>query len=297
MPVFSGEIFLVARGIFFAAIRARFVAFSKPAFRGGAFYGVQLLARTLALWLITTVALRADGSLAHARLAQDRLGPDIWSRIIRIENEARITEYPRVVFAVVFELAGILWFYTDTDGTQSFSLHQNRVAEEKADFGPLLRDIEPGFARWRFVAPDEPPVAVDRLAPLPNDCFIASVGALRALQAAGAPVAQPRLLSFYKVLPEGRVGHTVLTYTQAGGVVVLDPTDGRGPREFSVRLSADALGLARALEGGRVTKARWLPIELSESSPAGIRVAGGAAARLGVAESVESSASSPHSGQ
>lgn len=236
-------------------------------------------ARFFALLIVASVVMRADGALANARLAQARLGPERWSRLVRVENEGRISRYPRVVYAVVFELAGILWFYTDTDGTQSFSLHKDRLAEEQADFGPLLRDIDPGFVRWRFVAPDEPPIAPDLRAELPNGCFIASVAALHTLQAAGAFVTQPRLLSFYKLVADGVVGHTVLTYLRRDGVVVFDPAEQRGPLTFSSALGADALALARALEGGRVTKARWVPVELPGASRGTARLAGGAVAK------------------
>ena len=46
-----------------------------------------------------------------------------------------------ILHALVFELAGMLWFYTAEDGTQSFSLRIDRLDAEKADFGPMLRDI------------------------------------------------------------------------------------------------------------------------------------------------------------
>jgi hypothetical protein len=239
---------------------------------------VQLVARFVALLLIATVAVRANGSLQHARQAQALLGPELWSRVIRIENDARVSRYPRVVFALVFELAGILWFYTDVDGTQSFSLHHDRLEEEKADFGPLLRDIERGFKRWSFVAENRAPAAPAKRDDLPNGCFIASIAALRALDAAGATIRQPRLLSFYTTGADGPQGHTVLTYARPDGVVVIDPSEEGGPQLFSAALGADALDLARALEGARVAKARWVPVELPGVSRGTARLAGGAAA-------------------
>ena len=130
----------------------------------------------------------------------------------------------------------------------------------------------------RSVEDQEPPVAVDLQAELPNDCFIASVAALRALQATGTLLAQPRLLSFYKLVADGVIGHTVLTFLRRDGVVVLDPTEKLGPQIFSTALGADALALARALEGGRVTQARWVPVELPGASRGTARLAGGAAA-------------------
>ena len=116
----------------------------------------------LSLLFFAAVALRADGSLADARYAQVLLGPGIWSCVIRIENDSRFSAYPRVAHALVFELDGVLWFYTDTDGTQSFSLYKHRLAEEKADFGPLLREIDRGFTSWKVVPSDAPAPRLSR---------------------------------------------------------------------------------------------------------------------------------------
>jgi hypothetical protein len=84
--------------------------------------------------------------------AQTRLGTEVWSQVIRIENKTPAKGFPKVVHALVFELADILWFYDVAHGTQSFSMHKGRLAEEKADFAPLLRDIHAGFGRWTVVA-------------------------------------------------------------------------------------------------------------------------------------------------
>lgn len=187
------------------------------------------------------------------------LGPETWSRIIRVENLARSSRYPRVVYALVFELAEILWFYTDTDGTQSFSLHRGRLAEERADFGPLLRDIEPGFARWSVV-PDETTAVAPASGKLPNGCFIDSVAALRRRLALGGTVVHPSLLSFYVETAEGKHGHTVLTYESGGRLEVIDPLVSEKPRRYSIALAGDALALARMLNGARIVAARWVPV-------------------------------------
>ena len=84
---------------------------------------------------------------------------------------------PRVLHALVFEFSGILWFYTDTDGTQSLSLRKGRLDEDKADLGPLLRDIEPGFTRWRALPEESKRADVTTAEELPNGCFIESVAA------------------------------------------------------------------------------------------------------------------------
>lgn len=212
--------------------------------------------------LLAITALRADESLAHARRAQLLLGAEVWSQIIRVENRAEQSRYPHTLHALVFELAGVLWFYTSVDGTQSFSLHRDRLAQEKSDFGPLLRDIEPGFARWTNVGATEgnDALAVAAADLLPNGCFIESVAALRARLLTGAPTRNPRLLSYYITTPEGRTGHTVLAYETNRGVEILDSA--QPGRVFAVAgdRGRDALSLARAFDGEDVTHARTLPL-------------------------------------
>ena len=210
--------------------------------------------------LVVGVALvrGADVSLETARRAQALLGPGVWSQVIRVENDAHASRYPRELHALVFELAGVLWFYTDTDGTQSFSLRRGRLTEEKADFAPLLRDIERGFTRWS-VAPDGEATP----GKLPNGCFIESIAALRARLERGEGVASAQLLSYYIETVDGRHGHTVLSFATSRGVAVIDPDRPKQTRRFSASQAGEALELARALDGERVAAARWVPVDLS----------------------------------
>lgn len=210
---------------------------------------------------LLVTALPAQSALEHARRAQTRLGPDIWSRVITVQNDARRSPYPKVVHALVFELAGLLWFYTATDGTQSFSLHRDNLAAEKADFGPLLRDIEPGFARWTVGAPGPAgAVPVDDGSPLRNGCFIESVIALRERVGRGEVAETPRLLSYFAITSARRLGHTVLAYRAGGRVEVVDPARRERVFRFPLAAGADPLTLARALAGRDVVKARYLPL-------------------------------------
>jgi len=209
-----------------------------------------------ALSLFGAAVVCADDSLAHARQAQAMLGPDVWSQVIHIENAARRSPYPSTLHALVFELEGVLWFYSDRDGTQSFSLQRGRLAEEKADFGPLLRDIDQGFTRWSVVAGADSAAKAAR-GPLPNGCFIQSVVASRGL---GAGADQLQLLAYYVRTSSGLRGHTVLTYKTRGHLAVLDPERPLQAQEFSEALSHDALTLARAVRGGDVVGARLLPL-------------------------------------
>ncbi len=224
------------------------------------FYPSRLPAFVLLLLIFATV-LRADHSLDQARRAQSLLGPDIWSQIIRVENAAKPSPYPRRLHALVFELAGILWFYTATDGTQSLSLQIGRLAEEKADLGPLLRDIDPGFTRWSVLPRERWPQVVPGLV-LQNGCFVESVAALRERLARGEPMERPRLLSYYAKSPLGQKGHTVLTFGTGAELEVVDPAQSDTRLFFTKAIGRDPLALARAVQGPEVVKARYVSLEL-----------------------------------
>ncbi len=226
----------------------------------------------LALLLLSAVLLRADRTLDHARAAQRSLGPEIWSQVIRVDNEGSFSRYPRRFHALVFEVANLLWFYTSIDGTQGFSLQRGRLSEEKADFGPLLRDIEPGLTRWQKAR-----VAPARRfgAALPNACFVESVAALRALAAAGTKLERPSLLSYYVDVGGVRRGHTVLAFEDAEDVRVFDPAEpGGGLLTLAGARADDALPLARALDE-RVTKAHLIPLDGVYRSARIVAFAGG----------------------
>ena len=211
------------------------------------------------------LALRAQDSLDQARRAQVLVGPGVWSRVIQVTNESPGRVYPATVYALIFELAGILWFYTDANGTQSFSLHVGRLEAEKADFAPLLREIAPGFGRWS-VLPDAAPPAEGWNEPLRNGCFIESVAALRERLARQAGIREPRLLSYYLKTGAAETGHTVLAYEVDGQVEIFDPARPAVRLQYPRRVGQDALWLAQAMEGGRVKSARFVP--MPESLPA-----------------------------
>ncbi len=187
------------------------------------------------------------------------IGEETWSRIVEVENTNADSVYPSSLHALVFELGGILWFYTDTDGTQSFSLHQNNLAAEKEDFGAMLRAIEPGFTKHAILAEDDLaalPAPADES--LPNGCFIESYAALRERVARGELILSARLMSFYAV--GRRAGHTVLTYETPRGYFVLDPSASSKPKRVDRRKAVDPLAIARALVPDvSIEEARWVP--------------------------------------
>jgi hypothetical protein len=213
----------------------------------------------LALGLLLFAALlRGDDSLLHARQAQALVGGTAWSRVIRIENVAPVSPYPHEVHALVFELDAILWFYTDRDGTQSLSLYRDRVAADEAELGPLLRAIDPGFARWAVV-PDgtvRPPPA----ARVPNGCFLECLALLRQHRRSGAPAGRPYLLAYYVSTPGGRRGHCVLVFRLADRLRVIDPESPRRIVSIHCARPENAQAVADRLRDD-IAAARWLPLE------------------------------------
>ncbi len=179
--------------------------------------------------------------------------------MITIENKGSTARYPRTVHALVFELVGILWFYTDSEGTQSFSTYRGRLDEDKANFAPLLREVSRGFAGWKVVADDVAPLAVDS-SRLLNGCFVESVANLRQRLLLGDDVTSPKLLSYYAGSGNHVAGHTVLTYETAAGVRVIDPVDPTRPMLYPRELARNAAALGSALVGRLIEKAVWVPV-------------------------------------
>jgi hypothetical protein len=229
--------------------------------------------------LLIASPLLGSSALEHARQARAMIGLEHWARVIRIENTSRRSVYPREVYALVFELGGVLWFYTDVNGTQSFSLHLNNLAEEKADFAPLLRDIEPGFAACTEVPDDEATSSARANGPLPNGCFIESYAALRERAKRGELILKARLLAFYVMRAGHPLGHTVLTYETPEGVFVIDSLGSGEPVVVARATADDPRALAHALRPDlKIARARWAPLAtpLVESSRA-LLVGGGGA--------------------
>jgi hypothetical protein len=221
---------------------------------------IVLLAGAAAASGATTPARGLDDAVA----ARSMLGGETWARLVRIDSSRpasllRRGPYPRTVYALVFELSGILWFYTDVDGTQSLSLTRGTVARDEADPGPLFRSIDPGFTSWSWVEAPSAPRVPDSARPR-NGCFVESVGALNRRIASGGEAASPSLLSYYVDTPQGRLGHTVLLFGTAAGLFAIDSDDSDRPVQLPRDLGADPRAVSAYLRGGPVAAARTLPI-------------------------------------
>jgi hypothetical protein len=209
--------------------------------------------------------------LADAAAARSLLGPDTWSRVVRIDSSRprdvlRRGPYPRVVYALVFELSGILWFYTDVDGTQSLSLTRNTVDRDRSDPGPLFRSIDPGFTQWTWV--DAPRLTGGTAVRRPrNACFVESVAELNCRIASGGEAVSPVLLSYYVDTPAGRRGHTVLLFRTSAGLAAIDADESDRPVMIPGDLGADARTLSAYLRGAPVAAARTIPIVSARKPP------------------------------
>jgi hypothetical protein len=63
--------------------------------------------------------------------------------VLKIGNEAPTVRYPAQFYALVFEFEGLLWFYTESDGTQSLSQHVGQVRADKQNYLALARGCTP----------------------------------------------------------------------------------------------------------------------------------------------------------
>jgi hypothetical protein len=235
--------------------------------------------RTLALLVLLLAAcgpayagVRATPEgLRDARAARAMLGDGIWARVVRIDNTGRRhawrrSVYPKVVYALVFELSGILWFYTDLDGTQSLSLTLGTAEGDKAAPGPLFRAIDPGFASWAWVG-DAAAGPADTAADPPNACFVGSVAALLQRMALGGEAEAPALLSYYVDTPSGRLGHTVVVFGTRKGLTAVDPGTRAQPVLIPAAMDGDPRSISAYLWGKPVAAARLLPIWFAGGAP------------------------------
>jgi len=219
--------------------------------------GNHLLLMALAIMPAVRAESEGDRSLFYARQASAMLGPTLWKRVIIIQNSAGDSRYPRSLGAVVFEMGGILWFYTSTEGTQSLSVMGDHAKEDELNLGPLLSLIDSGFSRWE---PDSASTGFDEKGPIPpNACFIQSISLLRHRLAAGMGAEHAKLLSYYVAFPTGVKGHTVLYLETSEGPTIIDPLMQRRPIRVQRAYPLDAKSVACCVRRD-ISNARWVTI-------------------------------------
>jgi len=229
---------------------------------------MRTLHALMLLFVLSASASRARTTtadpLSDARAARAMLGPDTWARIVKIDNshprgEWKRRMYPNTIYALVFELSGILWLYTDTEGTQSLSRTLGTLGRDEADPGPLLRAIEPGVGAWEWVS-DNPSTPLPAKAVPPNACLEESLQALSRRLAVGGETSAPRLLFYYVNAPSRLLGHTVLLYRTSKGLFSIDPQVSQTPVGVPSSLGDDLRAISEYLRGGPVASARSLPL-------------------------------------
>lgn len=208
----------------------------------------RLLAASLAL-LAAATSVRAD-SRESAFWGKELLGPDTWSRVLKIENAAPTVRYPAQFYALVFEFEGVLWFYTESDGTQSLSQQVGQVRTDKQNYLALARGLHAGFTRVTDGACDQPPLTALVDNKLPRGCFLYCMLNWRRLETFGAP-ARGQLLTYYINTPTGSRGHTVLLYRYGKKHFLFDPADTELERTLLTPPPEDPL------EAANVFAPRW----------------------------------------
>jgi hypothetical protein len=216
-----------------------------------------------------TLPLSAEDSLRYARQAQLLLGSASWSQVVRIENTAQSSIYPRSFHALIFELDKILWIYTPVNGTQSLSQYRGRVSQDKEELGLLLKFIEAGFAGWTPVVDGGP--ETENRGPLPNGCFLESVALLRRLAASATQIQHANLLSYYVPIAGGWHGHTVLQVQTSAGWQIIDASGPRRVLRIRPTVEGNAMAVARQIRRD-VANART--ISLAEFATGGLAVNG-----------------------
>jgi hypothetical protein len=216
-----------------------------------------LLLAALALAATLHGDVQENTSILYARQAAAMLGPTLWKQVLRVHNSSRESRFPRSFGAAVFEMGGILWFYTATDGTESLSIRLGRAKEDEQNLGPLLSNLDPGFTQWETDSGGYNPG--EKSSVPPNACFIQSVALLRSSLSLGIHVEHARLLSYYVSYPTGLRGHTVLYLETDKGPTVIDPLMQRWPLHVRGADTEDPKCVAYCIRHD-VALARWVPI-------------------------------------
>jgi len=201
----------------------------------------------LALPLVTPLFA---GSKESAFLARDLLGPDVWTRVVKIESDpAEDGRYPAEFHGLVIAFADILWFYNEYDGTQNLSTRRGQLAADRANLGQLLRSVDPALTGFAEDNEPPPPGAMPQV--LPNACFVACLKRWEALQQSQHPPKRARLIACFP--PEIRQGHMILEYRRGMRRFIFDPDRPTEQITIPFWVSGNPLTIAK-----RALRERWL---------------------------------------
>lgn len=224
------------------------------------------------LLLGSVAAFGSSGSFESAVQARQMLGSDKWSQAIRIVNTNPESRYPSTVYATVFEYAGILWFYTDSEGTQPLYVSQRRIARHKANLQDLLRTIDVGFES--YVSLPTAGSSVQTYPKLKNGCVVESIYSFDLLRAESRPVNKAKLLLYTSRTVDGLVakgdaaGHCVLVFETPEGRYFIDPSNLGTTGNLDANTAWNPVEIAQHIESAYsaciIQKAVTVPCESAE---------------------------------
>jgi hypothetical protein len=216
--------------------------------------------RAAGVALLLAIPLRA-GSLESAFRARELIGPDVPTRLVRIENRATgPSRYPAEFHGLVISFADIVWLYTEFDGTQNLSFRRGQVAEDQANLGALLQTVEPGLQVFHDEASATPAQPLPS-AP-PNGCFVACLARWRELLQSASPPRAARLIACFP--PDRPSGHMLLEFRRGRHRYVFDPDLPDRLQRLSREVGDTPLAVASAALHDRwgVAPVRATPVEL-----------------------------------
>jgi len=190
------------------------------------------------------------GSRESAYRARELIGPDVWARVVRLEDApVEGSARPAKLHGLVVEFADVLWLYTEYDGTQNLSQQRGRVAADKANLGELLHAADPALRQYTIEPEAAEPIGESVIPP--NGCFLSCLVRWRELRQTEHPPKHARLIACFP--PEDRsAGHMLLEYRRGLSRYIFDPDQPTKLIRLPWFSTDEPLAVA-----GRVLKERW----------------------------------------
>ena len=190
------------------------------------------------------------GSKESAFLARDLLGPEVWTRVVKIESDpVADPRYPAEFYGLVIAFADVLWFYNELDGTQNLSTRRGQIAADQANLGQLLRSVDPALTGFTEETEPPPPYVMPEM--LPNACFVACLKYWEMLQRSSHPPKNARLIACFTT--DVRQGHMILEYHHGLRRSIFDPESPAEQITLPFWVSSNPMAVAK-----RVMRKRWL---------------------------------------
>lgn len=227
----------------------------------------HLLLLSLLLLGLRHSALAALPGLGDVLAARKLLSSGSWSRVLRVEHEGKDHTYPKSFYALVFEMASVLWVYAPQTGTQSLSQTVGTTLTDRSRVPELMKDVLPGVSLV-LEEPGEVKGEQPSKGKPNNACFIESLAALEERMKEGGRPDSAQLFSYYYEYRKRRYGHTVLTYAERGRCYVVDSArEEESVLEVDGSLVSDPAALAnRICPEHKILSTRSFPLPLSSAN-------------------------------